>query len=603
MRTFTKTLGALLALLLLTQAVVAQTINPPPDIAKKLGDFDAFMAKLLKDWNAPGVGVGIVVKDKLVFAKGYGYRDYDKKLPITPDTRFQIASNTKLFTSIAAGLLVEEGKLDWDKPIKQLVPEIEFYNADLNNSVSLRDMLGHRTGISRHDLIWFQSDFTRKELFQRLKYLEPSQPIRTGFLYNNMMYVGVGYAIELKTGQTWEDFTAKRIFQPLGMTRTLFSVSEMTKDDNHFVPYREKRDTTILIPREIYDDGFAVGPAGSIISTINDMSKWVITLMNEGSYNGKQVIPKAVVRQTLSPGIALRNTELLNKGFGEVLNSAYGMGRQSASYRGHWLAYHGGDLPGIHSQVSLMPTDSIGVIVFAIGEHTSPLYNLISFNVYERLLGMSQTPWAERRLKEYLASKKAEKETRKSGGAEKVPGTKPSHPLADYAGLFDHPAYGELRVNQKGDALELDFHKIKLPLTHFHYDRFDTPNDEVFGVLSLSFNTNPQGELDGLRISLDESEVTFKRKADPALSDSKVLAQYAGKYTYAGQVFEVALKPDGKLFLQIAPALELIPYKPHTFQAKGFADIRFTFDVKDGKAVKMYQRSPEGTATFDRKAD
>ena len=131
--------------------------------------------------------MGIVIKDKLVFAKGYGYRDLENKLPITPSTLFQIASNTKLFTATAIGFLVEEGKLEWDKPIKKYVPQIEFYNNELNTNVTIRDMLSHRTGISRHDNIWFGSRFTRQQLFDKLKYLEPSIPLRQGFLYNNLM--------------------------------------------------------------------------------------------------------------------------------------------------------------------------------------------------------------------------------------------------------------------------------------------------------------------------------------------------------------------------------------------------------------------------------
>jgi len=141
-----------------------------PDITSKLSGFDSYMEQVLKDWNTPGIGVGIVVNDKLVFAKGYGYRDYEKKLPFTPATLCQIASNSKLFTAVSAGMLVEEGKLTWDKPVRESVPTIQFYNDQLNSNVTLRDMLSHRTGVTRHDLIWFKSPFTRKELFEKLKY-------------------------------------------------------------------------------------------------------------------------------------------------------------------------------------------------------------------------------------------------------------------------------------------------------------------------------------------------------------------------------------------------------------------------------------------------
>src|SRR5437879_4043186 len=186
--------------LLLTVAEPAARAQEP-EITNKLQGFDSYVEQVLKDWNTPGIGVGIVVGDKLVFAKGYGYRDYEKKLQFTPATLCQIASNSKLFTAVAAGMLVEEGKLTWDKPVRESVPTIQFYNDQLNNNVSLRDMLSHRTGVTRHDLIWFKSAFTRKDLFERLKYLEPQEPMRETFLYNNLMFSAVGYIIELKSGK------------------------------------------------------------------------------------------------------------------------------------------------------------------------------------------------------------------------------------------------------------------------------------------------------------------------------------------------------------------------------------------------------------------
>jgi hypothetical protein len=182
-----------LALILFGLLLCAPVRAQEPDVSKKLEGFDAYMDQLLKDWNTPGIGVGIVINDKLVFAKGYGYRDYSRKLPFTPTTLCPIASNSKLFTAVAAGMLVEQGKLTWDKPVRDAVPTIQFYNDQLNNNVTLRDMLSHRTGVTRHDLIWFKSPFTRQELFEKLKYLEPQQPMRETFLYNNLMFSAVGY--------------------------------------------------------------------------------------------------------------------------------------------------------------------------------------------------------------------------------------------------------------------------------------------------------------------------------------------------------------------------------------------------------------------------
>jgi CubicO group peptidase (beta-lactamase class C family) len=565
------------------------------DVSKKLKGFDEYMGKVLKDWNVAGAGVGIIYKNNLVFAKGYGYRDYENKLPVTPNTLFQIASNTKLFTAISVGMLVDQGKLDWDKPIRNYVPSIEFFNDDLNKTVTIRDMLAHRTGISRHDLIWYKSDFSRKELFDRLKYLEPSQPLRQGFLYNNLMYVSAGYIIELLSSRTWEDFVKANIFEPLNMKSTVFTVKEMEANPDHGIPFNEKRDTTILYRIPIYEDKQAVGPAGSIISNVQDMSHWLITLMNNGKYNSKQVIPEKIIKATLEPTMAFPNTNLENKGYKEILNSTYGMGRFMSSYRGHFLASHGGDLPGFHSQISTMPYDSIGVIVFVIGDQGAPLYNIITYNIYERFLGQDLTPWSERELKDQKEGKKVGKEGRSKAGSDRIPETKPSHQLSDYAGQYENPAYGLINITLNDTALQFDFHNIKLPLSHYHFDRFDTPNDEQYGLYSLNFITNPQGSIDGLLISLDENQTTFNKKVDASLSDPAILLKYVGKYEIAGGFLNIELI-DKDLYIVIPgqPRYQLVPVKQHIFRIKEFADLRFEFVVENGNVTGVKQIDPSG---------
>jgi CubicO group peptidase (beta-lactamase class C family) len=214
------------ALVLAGRPIQAQQI----DVTARLKGFDQYMAQVMRDWNAPGIGIGIVVKDKLVFARGYGFRDHGGRLPYTPTTTQPIASNTKLFTAVAIGLLVDEGKLRWDEPIKRFVPTIRFHDDELDRSVTIRDMLSHRTGITRHDAIWYKSTFTRRELWDRLRYLEPTAPIRTTFLYNNLMYTAAGQVIEELSGQTWEQFIQRRIFDPLGMSRSTVTIQDNLND-------------------------------------------------------------------------------------------------------------------------------------------------------------------------------------------------------------------------------------------------------------------------------------------------------------------------------------------------------------------------------------
>ena len=575
---------------------------PAIDVNQKLAGFDAFMEKTLKDWNAPGIGVGIVIGDKLVFAKGYGYADYEKKRPLTAQTMFTIASNTKLFTAVSAGMLVEEGKLTWDRPIKESVPTIEFYNSYLNNTITLRDMLSHRTGITRHDSIWYKSDYTTKELFERLKYLEPKESPRQIFLYNNMMYAGAGYVIELQSGKPWAEFVRERILQPLGMTHTAFTIADMLKQPDVGVPFTERRDSFELYKIPYYEDQQGVAPAGAIISNIEDMSHWLIALMNNGTYHGKQVLPPKALAATMEPAIALPNTNGQTRGWWESINQAYGMGRWTASYRGHLIAFHGGDLPGFHSQVSFMPNDHIGVIVFVIGNHTAPLYNPISYNVYERLLGMELTPWTDRLLDIRLKGKKASSEARSKEGFGRVPDTKPSHALADYVGEYEHPAYGILKITMKSDRLQFDFHKMVMPLTHFHYDRFDTPNDEENGKWSVNFSTNPQGDIDKVTTSLDEGEVTFVRR--PPKLDEATAARLVGNYeTPTGGKFSVVLRPGSGLFIVQtgAPDQTLLPYKPMKFHIPEFSDVLIEFVEEQGQITGIRQITPAGVFVSKRK--
>ena len=590
-----------------TIALFAATLAPAihaqiPDIAQKLTGFDAYMEKLLKDWNAPGIGVGVVVNDQLVFAKGFGYRDYEKKLPFTPTTLCPIASNTKLFTAVSAGMLVEEGKLTWDKPIRQSVPSIQFYNDELNNTVTLHDMLSHRTGITRHDTIWYKSEFTRKELFDRLKYLEPQQPIRQMFLYNNMMYAATGYVIELESGRPWEQFVRERILTPLDMQSTVYTIPDMVKHADHGVPFTEKRDSFEIYRIPYYEEQQGIGPAGAVISNIEEMSHWLTALMNEGKYKGRQVLPAAVLKATLEPSIALPNTLGESKGYWEILNAAYGMARETAAYRGHLIAFHGGDIDGFHSQVSLMPNDHVGVIVFVIGDHCAPLYNIVSYDIYERLLGMDLTPWSERRLDMRLKDKQAAKSARAKAGADQVKDTKPSHALADYAGAYENPAYGILQIGLQDNQLRFGFHQMQFPMTHFHYDRFDTPDDERYGKWSVNFRTNPQGDVDQAVMSLDEAEAIFTRK--PETADPKLLAQLAGTYeTPDGIKLQVVYNEATGLSLVApgAPPFKLNLTKGLKFSTPQFSDLVIEFVMENGRVTGLKERDPSGEQTLPRK--
>jgi len=301
----------------------------------------------------------------------------------------------------------------------------------------------------------------------------------------------------------------------------------------------------------------------------------------------------------MAPSLGLPNNALESRGWGENLNSYYGMGRTVSSYRGHLLAVHGGDLPGFHSQISIMPNDSIGVIVLVIGDHVAPMYNGISYNIYERLLGLSLTPWSERLNEIRLKNKAAGTKARAVGDVGRVTGTKPSHPLEDYVGEFSNPAYGVVTVTRGDKELGFEFNTIKMPLSHFHYDRFDTPDDEEDGKYSLNFRTNPMGEIEGVEISLDEAAVTFTRRVPPALTTDATLQTYAGTYiSPSGGKTVVTFQPGKGLAIRGGPDLQ--PWRPSQFRVKEFPDVVISFTVENGKVQAMKQRDPSGEFVFPR---
>ena len=254
---------------------------------------------------------------------------------------------------------------------------------------------------------------------------------------------------------------------------------------------------------------------------------------------------------------------------------------------------------GFHSQISFLPRDRIGVIVFVIGDHCASLYNTISYNVYERLLGMDPTPWSMRWLEVRHREKQAGIAARSKAEAGRVAQTPPSHALVDYVGNYDHPAYGRLQVGLSDGQLQFDFHKLQFPLMHFHYDRFDTPIDEYYGRWSVNFLTDPQGDVDKAVMSLDEAEAVFTRTPEPLTTQR--LQQLAGTYVLpTGFTFPVVLREEGTLYVRFPgePAYKLVHYKELQFRLQKFSDIIFEFVEEDGEITALKRRDPAGEYVF-----
>ncbi len=403
---------------------------------------DRYIDSLMREWNVPGLALGIVYKDQLIYKKGYGYRNLDKKLPVETTTLFPIASNTKLFTATAASMLAAEGTLVLDKPVRNYMPSLNFSNDELNAKVTLRDMLSHRTGLPRYDGIR-ASSLIRKEVIAKVSFMKPQLGLREGYTYNNLMFIAAGGIMENVSGKSWEEIVSQKIFQPLGMKKSCFSNQDMIKSNNYSLGYFMQDSTNRLLPVS-HNSSERLGPAGSIKSNIEEMSYWMIAQLNGGKYEGRQVIPEKAIKETLIPNsIADKEGK-----WDELSNSLYGLGRNIQMYKGYKITAHTGSVNGYYSNLTFIPVQQLGIFIVYNGKPGGSFRSGIAFPVIDYLLGLSYTPWSERYKKEYLASRLLEKKVKDSIIATQVKNTVPSHifvhnllTMLPYPGLFHKYLY------------------------------------------------------------------------------------------------------------------------------------------------------------------
>jgi CubicO group peptidase (beta-lactamase class C family) len=496
-----------LLLTLLPTLALAQSAPPT------LNGFDNVVEQVMKEWKVPGIAVAIVKDGKIVYAQGYGYRDVKRQLKVTPDTLFAIGSCSKAFTAAALGLLVDEKKLEWDKPVRTYLPELMLYDDYTTTHIRPRDLVSHQSGLPRHDRVWLGSPLARQELFARLRYLEPSAPLHAKYQYNNLMFMTAGILLERVTGVTWEEFVRQRIFVPLGMKNSNTSVITSQKAADYSLPYGEEKGEIKEIPFRNID---AIGPAGSINSSVNEMTNWLLLQLNKGKFNGKQIISERSLLETQTPQM-YAGSDLAK--YDETSYSLYAMGWGVNVYRGHLMLAHSGGIDGFTSYVRLLPKDQIGIVVLT--NSSSPASSIVGYNALDRLLGLSEAPWAQRAKDDAAKAKAAATKAQADDEAKRKKGTKPTLALEEYVGQFEHPAYQTLTITRDGDQLKGNLHGLPYLLRHYHYDIFqllDERLDETrrSGEMKITFLMNKAGEIDRVAILLESSvkEIIFTRKKD-----------------------------------------------------------------------------------------
>jgi CubicO group peptidase (beta-lactamase class C family) len=477
----------LLLLLLFPVCVSAQST----DYSTKYGTIDAYANALLKQWNIPGMGISIVYKDKLIYSKGYGLRDIEKNLRATETTLFPIASNTKLFTAVIAAQLAQEGKLSLDRPVRNYVPGITFYNEELTSRVTLRDMLSHRTGLPGYDGIWLNAPFNRKEALNKIAYMKPSLGYREGYIYNNMMFTTSGLVIESVTGRSWEDNVRERIFKPLAMNSSGFA-GEGTRPAEHSQSYFDSEQGQ-LVARTFSSQSETLGPAGTIYSNMKDMGNWMIALVNSGRFQEKQVISGRAIAETMIP----QNLSDKRGRYDELSNSIYAMGRIVQTYKGTKIVGHTGSIDGFYSNLTYLPLDSLAIFTVHNSTAAGSLRSVMNLPIIDILLGREQTDWSGRYRKDYLDGEARSRRQIDSLNASRVANTVPSHQMLAYTGKYNHPVYGDIVIGVTDNALNLKYRGLNAVLNHWHYDQFITI-DEGKGRpdMRISFITNDKGHID-----------------------------------------------------------------------------------------------------------
>lgn len=474
-------------------------------VRHRLEGFDQYIAEQMSEWHIPGLAIGVLLKNEIILAKGYGYADLRNQIPVTPETIFPIGSASKAFTTLALGILADEGCFDWDHPIRDYLPWFKLSDPLATERITARDLACHRSGLPRHEFFWFNSSATRRELAERLSHLALFRDFRATYWYQNLTYIVAGELIHDRTGQSWEEFVTERIFHPLTMTSTFPSHAGLILAQNRALPYTDRDERLIEINYQNLD---VIGPAGGINSQLLDMLKWVALHLNQGHHAGGQLISRAGLTQLHSPQVVIPDPQK----YPETPIANYALGWRVIPYRGHKAIRHGGNVTGFASHVTFMPEEQLGVVILSNKEPNPVLQNIL-YNLYDRLLGLRPIDWNQRLQNDLTEMKRKQEERKQATASTQKTGTLPSHPLADYCGIYEHPGYGKISIGLTQDTLTITYNSLTFQMAHYHYDIFEYLFP-LWGVtLKVHFFTDIKGEVGSLAIPFDSSvpDIIFKR--------------------------------------------------------------------------------------------
>ncbi len=479
---------------------------------KTLSDLNQYYAKALTDWKVPGMAIAIVKDGQVIFSKGFGVKNVNTGEAVDENSLFAIASNTKAFTSASIAMLIEEGKLSWDDKVTEYLPWFELYSPYVTHEMTIRDLLSHRSGLKTFsgDLIWYGTDHSREEIVRRAKYLKPSFGFRAGYGYQNIMYIAAGLIIEKVSGMSWDDFVQQRIFDPLKMNRSVTSINDLESKGNYTTPHNEYNGELITIEYLNWDNA---APLGGILSSVSDLSKWMILQLNNGISGIDTLFTAQSQNQMWQAHTVQTVSDYSQRMFPSTHFKAYGLGWGLMDYQSRKIVSHGGGYDGMISRTFLVPEENLGVVILTNTNTgiTSPLM----YKTLDMFLSDDDKDWSQ----VYLDRNKQTNNVDPEEG--RVKKTKPSFDLEAYTGTYGGKVYGETEVYLENGKLMLQMKQTKIfkgNLTHWHYDTFEL---EFKGVTSLpkgkvQFKLNANGEIEELVIDVpnpdfDFTELDFKK--------------------------------------------------------------------------------------------
>ena len=421
-----------------------------------LEKLDNYVAEARQAWQIPGISIAVVKDDSVVFAKGYGYRENGKPGKVDEHSIFSIASITKGFTSAALAILDDEGKIDWDDPVRKYLPDFTLYDPWVSDEIRIRDLLCHRSGLKTFsgDLLWYETEYSRTEVLRRARYLEPSYGFRYRYGYSNLMFLAAGEVIPVVSQISWDNFISTKLLKPLGMNRTFLQPGEFKDDSNVAMPHHIDllEEEIQVLPYMTWDN---VAPAGAINSSALDLSRWIRFQLNMGLWNGEQLVSSENLWETRKIH-SVRPLDMGNSRIWPSMHfSGYGLGWKLYDYHGRKVIFHEGGSDGMLTRVVMVPEENFGFVILT--NSINALTIALEYYILDQYYNGRSYDWSAIYLKSSITGMEQVKQDWEDYLSSADRSIKPSKKLKNYQGIYGGNLYGNVKVSLKKGRLVLNF--------------------------------------------------------------------------------------------------------------------------------------------------